>query len=273
MAIFKWIGSFLGAFSGGILGAIAGYALGSIVDNAVFGRDEDSRRNDEDNTRYDEDNTRYERSRTTSQRSNEGNRNGFLFSLLLLAADIIQADGKIMHSEMQFVRQFLRNNFGESAVEQGNQILLRLFNRRKEQGEAVWNREISQACREICGLMRLEERLQLIAFLCEISKADGNVDPTELEHLHRIAANLGINESEVNQLLHLGGNTLEEAYKVLGVSPDASDDEVKRAYRKMALQYHPDKVANLGEDVKAAAEKKFKEIGAAKDLIWQARGL
>ena len=74
-------------------------------------------------------------------------------------------------------------------------------------------------------------------------------------------------------MLNLGGNTLEEAYKVLGVSPDASDDEVKRAYRKMALQYHPDKVATLGEDVKAAAEKKFKEIGAAKDLIYKSRGL
>ena len=60
---------------------------------------------------------------------------------------------------------------------------------------------------------------------------------------------------------------------MLGVSPDASDDEVKKAYRKMALQYHPDKVATLGDDVKAAAEKKFKEINAAKELIWLARGL
>ena len=74
-------------------------------------------------------------------------------------------------------------------------------------------------------------------------------------------------------MLNLGGDTLEEAYKVLGVSPDASDAEVKKAYRRLALEHHPDKVAALGEDIRRAAEKKFQEINAAKDKIWKARGL
>ena len=72
---------------------------------------------------------------------------------------------------------------------------------------------------------------------------------------------------------HLQGDTLEDAYKVLGVSPDATDDEVKRAYRKLALEHHPDKVAALGEDVRRAAEKKFQQINDAKEKIWKARGL
>ena len=74
-------------------------------------------------------------------------------------------------------------------------------------------------------------------------------------------------------MLNLKGNTLEDAYKVLGISPTATDDEVKAAYRKMALQHHPDKVSTLGEDIKKAAEKKFKEINEAKDMIYKARGL
>ena len=64
-----------------------------------------------------------------------------------------------------------------------------------------------------------------------------------------------------------------DAYKVLGISKDATDDEVKAAYRKMALKHHPDRVATLGDDVKKAAEKKFKEINEAKERIYKARGM
>ena len=74
-------------------------------------------------------------------------------------------------------------------------------------------------------------------------------------------------------MLHLQGDSLEDAYKVLGLTPQATDEEVKRAYRKLALEHHPDRVAKLGDDVRRAAEKKFQEINAAKERIYKARGL
>jgi len=259
MGYAKWIGGFLGLLGGGLIGGIAGYALGSLVEMAFGFTDNDSDAN--------------ESSSVHGAPRTKGRRNGFLFSLLLLSADIIQADGRIMHSEMEQVRKLLRSSFGESAVAQADEILKGLFEKRKTLGQEEWNRQIEQSCLLISRQLSAEQRLQLLAFLCEIAKADRKIDPNEIDRLSLIASFLSLPASTVDQLLNLGGATLEDAYKVLGVSPDATDEEVKKAYRKLALQYHPDKVATLGDDVKAAAEKKFKELGEAKDRIWQARGL
>ena len=262
MGYAKWIGGFFGLLSFGTFGAIAGYALGSWIDGFIEGGNYKEV--------IDNDNNQNTRSTYTRQ---EGERNGFLFSLLLLSAQVIQADGKIMHSEMECVRAMLRASFGQQAVDQGDQIIKRLFERRKQIGEVEWNRQLQQACRQIAGVMTEEQRLQLLGFMCQIAKADGRVDATEVTEIKRIAIWLGIAESNIDQMLNLGGTTLEEAYKVLGITPDATDEEVKKAYRRMALQHHPDKVATLGEDVRKAAEQKFKEIGEAKDRIYKARGL
>ena len=210
---------------------------------------------------------------THSGASQQTRRDSFLFSLLLLSAHVVAADDRIMHSELEYVRGNIRRNYGEAAVTQANDILNRLFQRRKTMTREQWQQEIIACCRQLCQILGVAERRQLLAFLCEIARADGNVADVEVDVLHQLAVNLRLQAEEVDQLLNLGTDTLESAYAVLGVSPDATDDEVRRAYRRLALKYHPDKVATLGDDVRAAAEKKFKEIGAAKDKIWAARKL
>ena len=84
---------------------------------------------------------------------------------------------------------------------------------------------------------------------------------------------VGMQPGDVDSMLNLKSDSLEDAYKVIGVSPSASDEELRKAYRRLALEHHPDRVAALGDDVRKAAEKKFQEINAAKDRIWKARGL
>ena len=257
MGIGKWIGGIVGFMAAGPLGALAGYAIGSMF---------------EDNT----DETHQSTGRTTYENPAYGQRNSFLFSLLVMASYIIRADGKIMHSEMEFVRQFLRMNFGEQAVAEGNQILLNLFEQRKRMdanNPQAFKNTIYECGVQIRQNMSYEERLQLLSFLAKVAQSDGKVCQAEIEALKEVAQAMGLSPQEVESMLNLGGNTLEQAYKVLEITPDATDDEVKAAYRKLALKHHPDRVATLGDDVKKAAEEKFQQINNAKEMIFKARGL
>ena len=257
--------------AGGPLGGLAGYLLGTIFDSGL-----DSVNNPANAGTFGfgggREGSPYQQQQQRQQQM-QGDRNSFLFALLVLASYIIKVDGKAMHSEMELVRQMLRQNFGEAAVTQGNDILKKLFEEQQRQGWIRFKSTVRDCCQQINSHMDYSQRLQLLNFLCMIAKADGRIDSTEVTALKETAQWLAMSPSEVDSMLNLGHDDLESAYKVLGVSPSATDDEVKRAYRRLALEHHPDKVAALGEDVRRAAEKKFQEINAAKERIWKARGL
>ena len=275
MALGKWIGSALGwILSGGnVLGAIAGYCIGSLLSEATGTAERENGFNGNGNTfRNDYSDTQF------NQRPFEEDRNSFLFSMLVLSSYIIKADGKIMHSEMNCVRNFLRNNFGEQAVRQGEDILLKLFEMQKQQGATTFKETIRKSCVEISFHMNIGQRLQLLDYLIIIAKVDGTVSPEEVYALKEVATYLGLSAQDVDSMLNMEASSnqqigLDEAYKILGISPNATNDEVKAAYRKMALKHHPDRVSTLGDDVREAAEKKFQEINNAKERIYKARGL
>ena len=275
MALGKWIGSALGwILSGGnVLGAIAGYCIGSLLSEATSTAERENGFNGNGNTfRNDYSDTQF------NQRPFEEDRNSFLFSMLVLSSYIIKADGKIMHSEMNCVRNFLRNNFGEQAVQQGEDILLKLFEMQKQQGATTFKETIRKSCVEISFHMNIGQRLQLLDYLIIIAKVDGTISPEEVYALKEVATYLGLSAQDVDSMLNMEASSnqqigLDEAYKILGISPNATNDEVKAAYRKMALKHHPDRVSTLGDDVREAAEKKFQEINNAKERIYKARGL
>lgn len=273
MGIGKWIGGALGFIQFGPLGALAGFALGSLFDNMF---DQGSISVDDGQPYGGGNYGGGTYSQETYRQDSRGQRNSFLFSMLVMASYIIRADNKIMHSEMEFVRQFLRVNFGENAVTEGEQILLNLFNQRKQmdaQNPNAFKNTIHQCGQQIAMYMNYSERLQLLNFLVQIAKADGSVVTEEINALKEVAVAMGLSVSDVDSALSLGGTTLEEAYKVLEISPDATDEEVRKAYRKLALEHHPDKVETLGEDIKKAAEQKFKQINEAKEIVYKARGM
>ena len=255
----------------GPLGGLLSFLIGYMLESAE-GYEEFQTANNQStasNSRRTASNSR----RTASNSQQEGDRNSFLMTMLALAAYIIKADGRVMHSEMELVRRTLRQNFGEAAAVQGSDILLRLFDIEKQQGRASFADTIRRSCSEAARYLDYSGRLQLLNFLVMITQADGRVDGSEVTALKEVAQWMQMSASEVDSMLHLKGDTLDDAYRVLGVSPTATDDELKKAYRRLALEHHPDRVAKLGDDVRQAAEKKFQEINAAKERIWKARGM
>lgn len=266
MAWGKWIGGYLGWMVLGPLGGLAGFVLGSIVDGIVGndGKSAEGSGPADSQQAY---------SAASGAQQAQGDRNSFLFSMLVLASYIIQADGRVMHSEMEFMRRFLANTYGPLARQQGEEILQRLFQQRKQMSDQQWRAQIMGVCAQLRQQMPAAQRLQILSLMVQLSGADGSVDSTEISALYELANWMGVDSGMVDQLNHMGGHSLDEAYKVLGVSSTATDDEVRKAYRKLALKYHPDRVATLGDDVKRQAEETFKRINDAKEKVWKARGM
>lgn len=248
------IGGAIGSAIGGPIGAFIGFWIGSSIGNS------DSE----------------EEQKINYQAERQQQADNFFEALMMLSAHVILADGKIMHSEMETVRNFLRiNGFNETMVLRGDQLLKSHFDYYKTYGQYSWENEVRSACYNVSATLPVEYRIQLISYLAEIAKADKKVDTEEIDAIHFIAANLGLDPSIADQFLSLSDtySSLEDAYKVFGIASTATDDEVRKAYRKLVLQYHPDKVAHLGEEAKANATKKLQEINKARDLIFQSRGM
>src|SRR3546814_184031 len=156
------------------------------------------------------------------------------------------------------------------------------FNRGKSPGFDV-DAEVQRFARAARG-QRVLHQMFLQVQLSAVS-ADGAAHPAEHAMLMRIARGLGLSEAEVQALeamLRGGGasagraptqSSIDDAYRVLGVPASASDAEVKKAYRRLMSQNHPDKLAAKGlpESMREMAEQKTREITAAYELVERSR--
>ena len=121
-------------------------------------------------------------------------------------------------------------------------------------------------------MQETSEHRQLYHFLVQLGACDG-LQQREVDVLETIATYIGLSKSEVSSIFAQFIPSNDSNYRILEISPDATDEEVKKAYRKMAIKYHPDKVATLGEDVQKAAEEKFKAVSKAYEEICRERGI
>ncbi len=236
MGFSKWIGGALGWSFGGPIGAIIGVALGSLVDA------------------MDGDQITYQRTYTKGQTQS----GDFEVSLLILASVVIKSDGKQDQRELDFVRQQFVAMYGK---ERANHAF-KLFKDISKQ-----NIPLHQVCLQIRQMMNHASRLQLIHFLFGIASADGAVSESEVSTIQTIANYLGISHLDFESIKAMFYRSTDNAYKILEIEKDASIDEIKAAYRKMAKKYHPDKVTHLGEEHRKGAEEKFKEVQKAYDEL------
>ena len=188
----------------------------------------------------------------------------FMVSLLVLLGAVMKADKQLQKSELDYVKQFLRQQFSH----QNTQEYMTLFKDIIKQ-----DYPIRDVCRQIQRSMDHPSRLELIHVLFGLSQADGHVHPDEISIIHTIARYLNINEHDFDSIKAMFVKDTHSAYKVLEIENSATDSEVKKAYRKMASKYHPDKVNHLGEDLKHLAEEKFKAVNDAYQNIKKERGM
>ena len=188
----------------------------------------------------------------------------FNYTLLSLTAAVMQSDGKTTKSELDYVRNFFLRQFGEEKTRQ-NLLILRDLLKQPVSLENV--------CFPLRQNMQYNGRVQLLHYLFGIAHADGSFTPSEERTLSHIAQLIGISITDYRSVAAMFVPVSNDAaYEILGVPANATNDEIKKAYRAMALKYHPDKVGHLGEDVRKAAEEKFKKLQSAYESIKKMRG-
>jgi len=198
----------------------------------------------------------YERSQTESH-------NRFVFLLVNILVNIAGIDGEVSRSELSAINNFFRTHL------------------RYNQSQMFWIKELTrEAMTSSTGLEQLladfkanfayEPRLILVELIYQVIYSKPEVIEAELDVAERIAVYLGINtyqheaiHNKYRGMARASAVGEERYYGVLGLKLGAGFDEIKKAYRKLSMEYHPDKVGHLGEEFRQVAEEKMKEINEA----------
>ena len=255
--MFRLIGALLGYYLYGFLGGLIGFFFGSFVDRIMaYGVG------------------------GVNPLSSASRQTVFLQTVFILMGKLAKVDGHISKDEIAYVEQFMQKlSMSAEHRQQG----IALF----KQGTAS-NYDIEPSIRQflvVCGHTH-SLRQMLLVYLIVMALSDGSIDNAEEHLLIEIARQLGYNQTAFQSMLEMvlnqshfasgqatSATALEDAYKALGVPQESTDAEVKKAYRKLISQYHPDKLIGQGlpADMIAVATEQAKEVQLAYDLIMKNR--
>lgn len=253
--MFKFIGAAIGIFFlRSFSGAIIGFIIGTIIDNFAVITGQVNARGGRPEDLFD-----YYRSQAS--RSHED----FATMLIALSAAIMKADGKPLKVELEYIKAFFAQQFGSQYTQQHLQILKKFLDAPQI--------PLDQICHDITLRTKEEVRIQLLHYLFGIANADGLVADQEINILKHIANLLEIPNSDFESVKNMFYRDVNSDYHVLGIEPGATEEEIKKAYRQMAIRYHPDKVIHMGEEYQKGAKEKFQKIQEAYEAIKKSRGI
>ena len=248
----KWLLGGLGFVLGGPIGAVIGVVLGALFDgiSSVSPIEIEEEEPETNNTR-------------SSRRATQGD---IRVSLLVLIACVMKADGRVLKSEISFIKPYLIKTYGEEGAKEALQMLKKLLQQ---------DIDVVAVSRQIGRYVNYSTRLEIIHMLLDLANSDGDFAQQEQTIIEQIAAAMSISPKDFESLAAMYRKTKDPnwAYTALEIAPSASDEEVKKAYRRMAMKYHPDKVANAGEEIKQQATDKFRSINEAYEHIKLLRGI
>lgn len=233
----KWVAGGLGWAFFGPIGGILGFALGAIFETPEFAK------------------TNTYSSTTTGS---------FAMTMLVLVAAVMKADGRVLKSELNYVKKYFVQAFGEESALEAIKMLHDILNQ---------NIPVQAVGLQIKQNLDYSSRLQLLHLLFGVAQADGQVDLSELNTIASIAGYMGVSSKDFESIKSMFIADADSAYKILEIEKNATDEEVKKAYRKMAVKFHPDKVSHLGDDFQHQAKEKFQKVNEAYEKIKKERGI
>jgi len=195
----------------------------------------------------------------------------FMVALISLAAKVAKADGHVTPAEGRSFDRFLSNDLGMSAEDR--RIAARIFNEARDSEV-----EASEFARQLRALLghQPDRMRDLVTLLLKVAHADGRLSPGENRLIRSIAGDLGLGQRDMEACLALfQSGDLKTAYARLGVESTATDAEVRKAYRRLAKEYHPDVIAQKGlsDEFQDFAKKKIRAVNEAYDQIKTTRGM
>jgi DnaJ like chaperone protein len=254
--VFKFIGAIVGYFFLGrhFFGIIIGFVVGSVIDTYLTVQAKIKK------GAKPEDIFEYYREHSVSQ-----GRDDFATMLVVLSAAVMRADGKVLKSELQYLKNFFAQQFGPNFTQEHLNTLKHFLDN--------GNVPLDQVCSDIRARTQVEIRIQLLHFLFGLAKADGHVADQEIHVIRSISHLLGIPNADFESVKNMFYRNVNSDYAVLGIEATATEEEIKKAYRQMAVRYHPDKVASMGEEYQKGAKEKFQKIQEAYENIKRSRGI